>query len=75
MNKLYYSILSDGVLLAYAAKSPADGEPGYLKPVIQALNRDLNPEEGKGDEFAELVRVAAVLNLCDPKILKAKEIN
>ena len=55
MNKLYYAILSDNVLVAYAAKGNADGEPGYLKPVLQALNHDMNANEGEGDGFAELV--------------------
>ena len=75
MNKLYYSILPDNMLVAYAAKGNADGEPGFLRPVLNALEKDMNANKGEGNGFAEQVWVASVLNLCDPKTLSAKEIS
>ena len=55
MNKLYYSKLPDNILVAYVAKGNADGEPGFWRPVLNALEKDMNANEEEGDGIAELV--------------------
>ena len=75
MNRLYYSYLPDGFVVAYATKGRADGEPGFLAPVLKTLNEDLKNESNNGNSFAELVKVASVLHMRDPKTLTAKLID
>jgi len=75
MNKLYYSYLPDGFIVAYATKGRADGEPGYLSPAIKLLNSELGKKQGDNSSFAEQIQVASVLHLRDPKTLTAKTID
>ena len=41
MNKLFYELLPDGWIVVYASKGSADGEPGFLQPVVKSLEKDL----------------------------------
>ena len=74
MNKLFYKLLPDGWIVAYASKGSADGEPGFLQPVVKSLEKDLAAQEDEGEGLAELAKVVSVLPLRDAKTLSPKVI-
>ena len=71
LNKLFYQLLPDGVICAYAAKGTPNGPPGFMQPALRSIEDTL-----KSDKESELtINVTAVLPLNCPRTNLARKIN
>jgi hypothetical protein len=71
LNKLFYQLLPDGVICAYAAKGTPNSLPGSMHPASRSIQDTL-----KSDNKNELtINVTAVLPLKYPRTNLARKIN
>ena len=68
-NKFYFMILPDGVIVGFAAKGSANGEPGYLQPPLKWITQML---EGGG--VVSSLKVTAVFPVRERSTNEAKTI-
>jgi len=75
-NKLYYHLLPDGVISAFAAKGTANGSHGYVQPAMKAVNTMLREiEDGNPGPIALNTKSMTVLPIRDPLTSMAKRLS
>ena len=72
MNKLWYELLPDGVIYAFAAKGKPNGERGYTGFAFTHLSAGLNDEDNEYHKVARNACIMSCLPLKDPLTLKAQ---
>ena len=56
LNKLFYQLLPDGVICAYAAKGGPNGPPGFIQPALRSIEDTL-----KSDKESELTTEVCII--------------
>jgi len=75
-NKLYYHLLPDGVISAFAANGTANGRHGYVQPAMKAVNTMLREmEDGNPDPIALNTNITKILPIRDPLTSRAKKVS
>ena len=72
-NKLFYQLLPDGIICAYAAKGTPNGHPGFIQPALRALSNTLTT--GSESELLNDVQVTSVLPMKCPRTHLARQIH
>ena len=73
-NKLFYDILPDGVICAYAAKGYPTGLPGFLQPALRALTETLTQENRVAGHLSSVINITSVLPVKDGKTNHAQQL-
>ena len=71
-NTLFYHLLPDGVISAFATKGSPQGATGYMQPAVKAFVRSLKDESSDHDNISAEVDVTAVLPIRDMATGNAK---
>ena len=58
---MWYQLLPDGIICAYAAKGTPNGTPGYIQPALRAIQKVL--KDGIDSHVTYAIKVTAVLRL------------
>ena len=72
-NKLWYQLLPEGVICAYAAKGIPSGTPGYMQPALRAIQKVLTDEIDS--HVTRAIDVTAVLPLISPESNVSRKIH
>ena len=71
-NKLFYQLLPDGIICAYAAKGTPNGHPGFLQPALRKLSNTLNV--GSECQLLNDIQFSSVLPMKCPRTHLAQNI-
>ena len=66
---MFYNILPDGVLNAYAAKGSADGPTGYVHPAMKAIVKEIDKHDNNGNTLTHNINITTVLPMRDLETL------
>ena len=72
-NKLWYQLLPDGVICAYAAKGSPNGQPGYLQPALRSIEDSLKKK--MDSDLTRSIDVTSILPLKCPHTNVSKKID
>ena len=71
-NKLFYQLLPDGIICAYASKGTPNGPPGFLQPALRSISEAL--KAGSETELVSDIQVTSILPLRCPRTNLARKI-
>ena len=72
-NKLFYQLLLDGIICAYAAKGTPNGPPGFLQPALCVISNTLTT--GSESQLLNDIQVTSILPIKYPRIYLARQIH
>ena len=71
-NKLFYTLLPDGIVCAYACKGTPNGPPGFLQPALRSISEAL--QASSETELVHDIEVTSILPLKCPRTNQARQI-
>ena len=72
-NKLWYQLLPDGVICAYAAKGTPNGHPGYIQPALRSIETSLKKKIDSN--LTRSINVTSILPMKCPHTNISKKID
>ena len=74
-NKLFYTILPDGVAAYFAAKGYPTGPNGYMQPALNALSDALKNTNNKYNDLLQRLNITSILPIVDNKTGQPKKLH
>ena len=74
-NKLFYTILPDGVAAYFAAKGYPTGPNGYMQPALNALSAALKNSNNKYNDLLQRLNITSVLPIVDVETGQPKKLH
>ena len=64
-NKLFYTILPDGIASFFATRGHPEGPNGFMQPALNAISEGLSGSTTRHNDLLKRINVASVLPLVD----------